>query len=299
VHSSAIKGKIAIMSHDRDALSEFAHLRDVAVQVAQLIADVRMYLTSSSSNDTLELEARLGRLTKDGFDSDIGQVAFCSILQLLESYPRWSRVSPWQEIQDVFYTVDLPKECEGGDTSASTRTQIRTTVGVDAAGDIQIVHHSKQRLRAVDMEMRLMDSESCSFSITRDPSVDGFDVRVAASLERLIPAELLPIAVSPDMVRIKQRKRFFLSSLGVDNETFSFDLSIIYSGKTKSEAEQKQSHPKAPSFEVEIECLQPREYLKSSGGEDIMLALSLILKCLDFSSALNPGSSVTYVPVRK
>jgi len=283
------------MCDQRDVLAEFAHLRDVAVQVAKLIADVRVHLSAPGEPcGVLELEARLGKVQGHRFEPNVGHAAFCGILQLLESYPRWSRVSPWQETQDVFYTVELPAEYCG---DQGTRTQIRTSVGVDSRGDIEIVHHTKQRLRFVDMEMRLMDASSCSVNMRRDAGVEGFDARVAASLERAIPPDILPIAVSPDTVRIKQRKRFYLSSLGVDSETFSFDLSIVYTGKTKSEAEQKQSSQQSPSFEVEVECLQPREYLKSSGGEDIMLALSLILKCHDFSSALNSSAAVTYVPV--
>ena len=282
------------MSEQRDVLAEFSHLRDVAVQVAQLIADVRVHLGKNGDTDgVLELEARLGKMQVSGFNPNVGHVAFCKILQLLESYPRWCRVSRWQETQDVLYSVELPSEY----ARRGQKMQIRTSVGVDAAGDIEIVHHTKERLRCVDMEMRYMDPGSCAVNASREGDAEGFDARVAASLERAVPHELLPIAVTPDLVRIKQRKRFFLSSLGVDREAFSFDLSIVYSGRTKSEAEKRQSAQESPSFEVEVECLQPREYLKSLGGEDIMLALSLILKCHDFSSALNSATAVTYVPV--
>jgi hypothetical protein len=282
------------MNDKRDVLSQFSHLRDVAMQVARLISDVRAHLSASREHGVLEIEARLGKMHDRGFEPDVGYDSFCRILQLLESYPRWTRVTPWQETQDVFYTVELPSEYGG---KSGNSTQIRTTVGSDAHGELEVVHHTKQRLRHVDMEMRLMDYKSCSMNVTRDSRVGGFDVRVVANLERGVPSELLPIAVSTDLVRIKQRKRFFLSSLGVEGEVFSFDVSVVYSGKTKSEAERKQSQQQGPCFEVEVECLQPQEYLKSSGGEDIMLALSLILKCQDFSSALNPSASVTYVPV--
>lgn len=279
----------------RDVLSEFTHLRDVAMQVAELIADVRVHMDMPIENGaSLEIEARFGRILESQFESNVGQETFCGILQLLESFPRWSRVSQWQETQDVFYSSELPKEYGG---EPDKHYAIRTSVGVDpSTGDIQIVHNYKQRLRNVDMELCHLDGESCCVNVTRETVADGFDVRISASLERQLPHHILPIAVTPDMVRIKQRKRFFLSSLGVEGDTFSFDVSLVYTGKTKSEAEQKQSKQRSPSFEVEVECLQPSEYLKTSGGEDIMLALSLILKCHDFSAALNTPTTVTYKP---
>lgn len=279
----------------RDVLSEFTHLRDVAMQVAELIADVRVHMdTPKSADATLELEARFGNITDTQFHPNVGKETFCGILQLLESFPRWSRVTPWQETQDVFYTAELPNEY-GGEPGKTYL--IRTSVGVDASNqDIQIVHNYKQRLRNVDMELCHMDGESCCMNVTRDRVSDGFDVRVSASLEQKLPHHILPIAVSPEMVRIKQRKRFFLHSLGVEGDTFSFDVSLVYTGKTKSEAEQKQSQQVAPSFEIEVECLKPNEYLRTTGGEDIMLALSLILKCYDFSAAMHTSTNVTYKP---
>ena len=184
------------MYEQRDVLAEFSHLRDVALQVAELIKTVRGQMgPADSEGGKLELEARLGKINDKHFDSNIGHAAFCSILQMLESYPRWSRVSPWQETQDVFYTVELPTEYSTSATNG--KTQIRTSVGVDTAGDVEIIHHTKERLRYVDMEMRLMDTESCNINVRRS-NVDGFDVRVAASFEKPIPAEVLPIAVSPD-----------------------------------------------------------------------------------------------------
>ena len=282
------------MSNRRDVLSQFSHLRNAAMHVAKLISDVRGYLNAPEGEGVLELEARIGKMHEKGFDSNVGHCTFCGILSILESYKHWSRVTPWQETQDVFYSVELPSEngCEGGNV-----TQIRTTVGEDSNGNLDVVHHTKRRIQHVDLEMRLMDLKSCSVSVTRDSKVSGFDIRIMASSEKKILPDLLPIAVSTDLVRIKQRRRFFLTSLGVEGDSFSFDLSVVYCGRTKSEAEQNQSLQQNPRFEVEVECLRPREYLKSSGGEDIMLALSLLLKCYDFSSLLNQSATVTYVPV--
>lgn len=270
-----------------ELLSKFPHFRDVAMHVAKLVNNVRSYL--SCDQGLLEIEVRMGRHTSTGFDANVGNQNFCSILGLLDSYQRWTRVSPWQETHDVYYSVKLP-HAEG-----ERAVQVRTSVGVNATGDIEISHTHKRRIDHLDMELHQVDSGSCSVNVNRTDQ--GFDARVAASVEQNIPAELLPIAVSPELVRIKQRKRYFLGSLGVNQETFSFDLSIVYSGATKSEAEQRQSAQKSPTYEIEIECLQPGAYLHSAGGEDIMLALSLVMKAHDFASAIVPDQTVTYMPV--
>ena len=283
------------MSEKRDVLAEFSHLRDAAIEVASLITDSRIYMTNPVLHGEFELEARLGKICNGLFEPNIGQTAFCSVLQLLESYPRWSRISQWHETQDVFFSMELPENIPS--KHQGQKTLIRTTIGENAEGEFELTHCYKSKINKVDMEMQTIDSSSCSMNVTRNTKFEGFDARISASLEKKIPVELLPIAVVPEFVRIKQRKRFFLTSLGIDKETFSFDATIVFSGKTKSEAEQKQSRQENPSFEIEIECLQPREYLKSC-GEDIMLALSLILKCYDFSAALNSSSEVTYIPIK-
>ena len=285
----------------RDILADFGHLRDAAVAVSQMLRDIRSHLTNVHHNprENVELEARLGRLQNNRFESNVGQTTFLHILQLLESYPRWTRSSAWQETHDVFYNVELPAsnaELLGAVGQGGKAVQVRTTVGSDGHGGVTILHNTKRRLRSVDLEMRLMDAFSCTLDTNLDGKNDGLDVRVAANVETVVAPEGLPIAVMPSCVRIKQRKRFFLSSLGIDNETFVYELSVVYQGRSKHEAEQKQSNRTDPSFEVEIECLQPRAYLRSSNGEDLMLALSMLLKCFDFAMLLHPQSNVTYVP---
>ena len=279
----------------KDVLANFAHLTDATKQVATLISSCSEYMARCADNEHLEIEARLGYLNDGTFESNVDEATFCSVLQLLEGYPRWTNKTEWRECQDVFYLVNLPPEYKSKREDA--RTQVRTSVTSNEDGELVIEHCTKQRLHFVDMELRFVDSSSCALSSSRSATNDRHDLRVTACLERQIPADLLPIAVTPEYVRIKQRKRFFLSSLGMDQNAFAFDMSIVFAGKTKSEAEQKQSSGKDMTYEIEVECLQPKEYLQTCGGEDLMLALSLILKCYDFSSTLHHSHPVTYVPV--
>jgi hypothetical protein len=104
------------------------------------------------------------------------------------------------------------------------------------------------------------------------------------------------VAVTPDVVRIKQRKRFLLPSVGIEGDTFAFDLTVVYAGSNKSEAEKDQRNNENASYEVEVECLAPGSYLSTCGDDGSCLALSIIVKLLDFAQHLNPSIAVTFSP---
>lgn len=286
-----------------DILAEFPHLREAALLVSKLIRDARSHMSPAgtaldSRRTWLEIEARLGREGNSGFEANIGNQAFASLLQLLESYPRWIRVVPWTESQDVFFDVDLPPLSRGGEymSGSEITTEVRTTAGPNADNEFEVKHVIKRRLHMADLYVTALDAGSCSIALPKDELQMKLDARVTANLECVVPAELLPIAVVPKRIRIKQRKKFILGSLGVDKETFSFDMSICYSGITKTEAEQNQMCNLDPTYEVEVECLCPSEYLNSCADDETYLALSLLLKLHDFVAALNPQSTVTFQP---
>lgn len=285
-----------------NVLSDYDQLRDITLEVSKKIASMHNYLTENpEETGTLEIEARLGRYKPNGeFSCNVGHDTFVAILALLESFPRWNRTLQWSETHDVFYSMDAPSPLRGNvGTGKTARVQVRSSVGADPEhpDKLSIRHVSKRKLWCVGMEPASMDTGSCSITLCCRPNLAcNFDARICASIEHSIPEDLLPVAVTPELVRIKQRRSFRLASLGVEPDAFSFDLSIVYSGKTKSEAEQKQANNWEPSFEVEVECLCPRDYLKSCAGEDTYLALSLVLKIHDFLVALNPQQAVTFVP---
>jgi hypothetical protein len=278
-------------------LADYAHLRAAALEVGSMISEVQPRLSElEEAGATFELEGRLGRLGPLGFDPNVGSAAFCTINSMLDTFPRWSHVTKWEETQDVFFTTILPAAALQGIEDTGRPVQVRSSVCSSPTGVIEIVHMVKKKLRRVDLALQNVDVGACALG-TRAAGCAALplDARVATSIERQVPSEFLPVAVSTDLVRIKQRKRFFLPSLGVPKDCFSFDLTIVYSGTTKTEAETNQRKNENASFEVECECLAPRDYLKTS-GDPICLGLSVIVKLLDFASALNPASSVTFVP---
>jgi len=246
-----------------------------------------------SCRTTVEVEGRLGIFTDKGFNSNVGKQNFCTILAMLETYPQWHHVTNWVETQDVFYVIEIPSNVSGLDKP--TRCQVRTSVGVDASKTMTICHTMKRKLKSVSMHVvPLGGCGSNSLSGTGDPLATPLDARVTVSVEHALPPEMLPVAVVSDLVRIKQRKRFTLSSLGVDNPAFAIDLTIVYSGKTKSEAERRQAAEQDAHYEVEVECLDPVAYLQTCNQEEPVLALSILLKLHDFAAALNPSTQVTF-----
>jgi len=278
-----------------DELQEYAHLNEVVGLFRAAIVDVLPLLqeaASSGEHASVEIEGRLGRSTERGFEPDIGKEAFEAILGMLEAFPRWQQVMGWSETQDVYYTVDVAPQYSG--YAKATKLQVRTTVGVDAQRKVSLQHTVKKRLKVVDMKLRVRGEAPCLLADSRASLLPCGDARMAVSLEQKIPSGALPIAVVPDLVRIKQRKRFLLSSLGVEKPAFAIDATLVFSGKSKREAEQKQASGAEPTYEVEVECLEPLAYLRSCHDDSALLALSMILKLLDFAAIVHPGVAMTY-----
>jgi hypothetical protein len=257
-----------------DYLSQNAHLRDVALEVAALIEECRGHEMH------VELEGRIGLLGSKGFRGNISSSCFQNILLMLESFPRWSHVDDWSESQDVCYIHN------------GTQVRTRVTYGEE----ISVSHITKKRIGNVDMRLHSLDTGACALATSHDGIVYHLDARVSASIEEVISD--VPSACRPNLVRIKQRKSFYLSSLGIDGDAFCFDMTMCWMGSTKTEAEEKQATCMDTLYEVEVECLDMKKYLDSCGNDAICLALSLILKLHDFVAALNSQMSVTFLPVK-
>ena len=265
-------------------LLQYRDLREAAIAAGAVVEAVRHALEQLGEGETVELEGRLGLLTPQGFCADVGE-AFGPIVQMLESYPRWSNVSNWQESEDVFFVAtinDRPQE-------------IRSRISYQEGG-LSVHNITKRRLGCADLVLRSTDPGCCALATERELTGAQLDARISACLETTIPLEVLPPAVRPTGIRLKRRKSFYLASLAVPNEAFRFDCTLTWHGATKREAEKNQAEGLTLRREVEVECLLPREYLQSCHGDCTYLSLSIILKLLDFASALNPHTSVAFTP---
>jgi hypothetical protein len=290
-----------------DPVELHAHLHAAARMAAGVVAEARAQIRKmdDAAQAHVELEARLGRIVDGQFRSDVGVHSFREILRLLESFPRWSRVDRWEESQDVFYYMPLDRVRMPALQSAQEpkRLLVRTTATPSPTGrGLKTTHVVKHRMHHVDLRLHLLDLVACVDNTLENSPAVPVDMRVVSSIEATVPIELVPLAVQPHLVRIKQRKRFFLSSVGMRQESFVFDLTRVFSGKTKSEAEARQRSGQVSSHEIECECLDPLAYLQACDGittnADMCLALSLILKVQDFAAALNSGAPVTYLPLK-
>jgi hypothetical protein len=295
-----------------DYLNDYAHLREATLNVGTALASVQPSIPDLEGKGLkLHIEGKLGRLKPSSpppaplkargeggvrFDSDVGSAAFCAILQMLESFPRWSHVSNWEEVQEVYFAAALPRDALDGLEDESRSVEVRSTVRT--LSGLTVSHTVKKRIERIDLAIQNVDAGACAIGTCSQSGASfPLDARITISLEKLVPDGALPLAVHPRKVRIRQSKSFFLASLGVARDCYSFELSVNFEGKTKTEAEGRQRQSEGGTYEVVITCLAPKEYLETS-GDPMSLALSVILKLLDFPIALNPNSSVSFAPTR-
>ena len=265
-------------------------MREASLHGGTVVNEAKQFLETQK----VEIEGRLGRVTSNGeFSSNVGADSFCSVLHLLESYKKWDRIEDWRDIHDIFYTIALSTGIDKGDFPRNV--QVRTTVGVQNNGHA-VTNILKHKIKQADFALRGEDSMSCALAAENTNLIDPVNARISASVETELTQDLIPVAVVSDLVRIKQRKTFYLKSEGIDEATFAFDVTIVFTGKTKTEAEEAQKSNINPSFEIEIECLQPQKYLEMCDGDGFCLAMSILAKLLDFASHLNHGRMVTYIP---
>lgn len=270
-----------------------------AQRATAIAKQLNLYESSAVVNDILvsmksilphhagyfELEGRLGQMTPLGFVSNVGVKAFSSALALMEAYGGWRRTSDWEEHHDIFFKARVPEEllllgADQKESDAALR-DVRSTVSC-SNGRVHVKHVVKRKLRHADFVAKSMLADNATRTL--------FDIRVTASVETEISSDSLPVAVEPFFVRIKQRKRFFLGSCGVNGDCFSFDFTVVYHGKNKADAEAYQKSGTGASYEIECECMKTLEYIESPQSSCLLLALSLLMKLLDIVIALNPDA---------
>lgn len=245
-----------------DYLDRFSFMR----RASEVVADcLRAWFRNPQG---IELEGRLGLASDSRFVSDVGREAHERIAELLGEYQGWSEVRDWVETHDVYFEV----KAQGGEAK-----RLRTEVSTEQ-GNICRRHIAKRAIGKIDLALQSLDASPLPFQL---------DARICASCEEPVEDDHVPSLVRPIIVRIKQRKTFFLKARSVDDKAFRFDLTRVWSGASYQEAEAKQASQAEPAYEMEIECTCPSAYLAAVDNDFTCLALSLLLKLRDIATALN------------
>lgn len=209
-------------------------------------------------NMTIELEVRLGHWNPETgkFTAGVSRFFMEKTLSLLQSFAAWDRVVNWVEMQDFFY-----KDLKG--------QTIRTSV---------MYNEETQQIETRHLIKKNFEQHTIAVDGSENP-----DIRVAVSVEQEVNSNVVPIPeiVTPEFVRIKQRKSFIYTPPDFQEPIWRFDLTMSWCGVTKAEAEQKQ-RTEAPIYEIECECLSPLNYRVQRQYDQESVAKSLLLKVLDF-----------------
>ena len=216
------------------------------------IAPVKSMVTRLRDDSNLELEGRLGTVDRrtGRFKAGITRLQIDRILEMMQASPHVQGDEEWVEEQDFFFDVE--------------QAQYRTRVSYNSE-DMSLKTQTIEKSVIETRNIVVVASES-------DSDEARIDMRV--SLKREKPVFNLQSCVNTTLVRIKQKRRFVTI-----NGQWAFDFSMSWSGKNKTDAEQKQASVD-PVFEVECELLDPERTLQVQ-NDDERVALSLIMKLCD------------------
>lgn len=234
-----------------------------------------------------ELEARLGSVERHRsgfghtFKSGVPRDFMKAALDSVQSFKGWSEVTDWRETHDFYYSID-------------TGSPVRTSVEFDDGACV--IHKTHVRKMPV-MRVDLCHASDASFG----SGSSALDARVDFSVEETVPECALPVVTNEfACVRIKQRRSFYLHAGGAaegDPPTWRYDFTLSWSGRTKGEAERQQRSAE-PTYEVEVELVDPGAYLADPEHTDAFTATSLLMKVCDFVALESPSFHFEPMPQR-
>lgn len=208
----------------------------------KLSLDYKKYANKDNQDCDFELEARLGKLVSDipngktRFVSGVDDQLFFAIETLL-LHGNWDMIYKWTNISDFLYHPHHVNV-----TNVSQYDTLRVT----NIGGNQQEHLVKKTLERKDFK-------------NIGDELQSYDIRISLAQELKIQPENFSVVRTPFKVRIKHRQSFFLVEPLYEgsntNIRYRYDLTVVWDGETKSQAETKQMNEEPPNaYEVEIEC---------------------------------------------
>ena len=219
---------------------KYPRIKNVLDRFAAVVACAQRAIRADKN---VELECRVKMQNSDS--STITRNTIDGIVRILNEVDTWSSVTNWNESQDYFYHVS---NCGQVRQTLHTNTQTFTTTTSIC---------KKQKLSACDATSEHIKG-------------NGFNLRINAAVEQTLLPTSVPKIITPEHVRIKQRKTFA-------TPRWNYDITLVWQGATKTEAETNQN-TQNPAYEFELEC-NNMTYLRDENAYTI--ATSMLLKLTD------------------
>lgn len=232
--------------------------------VERVLAVARTYLarTGSEPHRHLELEVRLGTPGHgDGaFAAQVGADPYQLVALELQRFEGWARYENRGEMvryqyrhrgRDVRTTTFLapPPAPQPG------ACPVREASARGAPSVLRREHGTKELLARATFGHPGWGSGS-----------QNLGCRVALAVETELREDEVPAAAEPQHVRIVQRNSYVLDG-------WRYDLSVVWSGATRTEAEQRQMAGQGAAYEVEVECEDLPAQLASRTDRDLAAAV--------------------------
>lgn len=209
--------------------------------------------------DDDEVELRIGQWAGGRFVPGVDRETVGALIQKLDGCMTWSEQTRWEEMTDFY--------------NGSTRLAVSYDEG---SFEIQ-----RQALIKQCSAKQLL------------PTDGKYHMRVSRAKEKRVDIqESFPTVFKPSHVRIKQRKSYTYKPQNCNsNGAWRYDLTMVWHGATKTEAEQWQRSEKPPVYEIEIEYVGGVEYARRVGARH--LAASMLLKAIDL---VQPATQIALMP---
>lgn len=184
---------------------------------------------------------------------------------------------------------DMEEHDESDDedgSSASAAAERKTDEDNDTDASVDYLYETSHVIKTAiaHTDLRWMHTEGVEDFLTgRDGAV--FHVRVG--LKQEVPVfedELQECVEETNTVRIKQRRSFRYTPAGKDRVQWAIEITQVWQAACYTDAMECLRRGDEPRYEVEIECLDPYEYLKEIKMDSKRLAVSLLLKAADLFS---------------
>jgi hypothetical protein len=227
----------------------YPQIAPAALKLAeQYDLNLREIAESKCRRSSLEIEAVLAGLTRDGFEE---------VSKLLSSCDRWIGSSSWYMVRD-FYGAD------------SNRTRITVRDGKRTVERIR-----KRRLSTVDLEYshggKVVESIPCRFRVNSKLEEPVADAQVAQNAD----------IMRYNTVRLSVRKEYRCASRNVNGIGWMYHLIQTWAAGSVEEAERdmKDRSPTSYAVECEITDLPSEDTLTTQ--EKLTVFTSMLLKVQD------------------